>query len=93
MSIRTLIPVSRDEADLARLAPRPVALEGATLGLYANVKPNADRFLDALEEELTRHYRFARVVRRAEGEIGMGADGPYDELAKESDFVIAGVGD
>jgi hypothetical protein len=88
-----MIPISSDEPDLAPLAARPVVLEGATMGLYANVKPNADRFLDALDEMLSSSYGIARVIRRGEGEIGMGADGPYDELAKECDFVIAGVGD
>jgi len=93
MTIRTLIPITTPETAAAQLAPRPVALEGATMGLYANVKTNADRFLDAVAELLSSRYSIARVVRRAEGESGMGADGPYDQLARECDFVIAGVGD
>jgi hypothetical protein len=93
MTIRTLIPLGQTDAAEAALAPRIETLDGAVMGVYANVKTNADRFLDTVVEELRRRYRITRVIRRAEGEIGMGADGPYDELARECDFVIAGVGD
>jgi hypothetical protein len=93
MPIRTLDPTSEADPADAMLAPRLSSLDGAVMGVYANVKVNADKFLDVVVEQFLRRYRIARVVRRAEGEIGMGADGPYDELARECDFVIAGVGD
>ena len=93
MSIRTLIPISEVETGAEALAPRPASLDGAVIGLYANVKINGDKFLDALAAVIESQYPIAQFVRRTEGEVGMGSDGPYDELAAKCHLIITGVGD
>jgi hypothetical protein len=93
MAIRTLIPISEVETGAEDLAPRPVSLDGAVIGLYANVKINGDKFLDALAAVIESRYPTAQFVRRTEGEVGMGSDGPYDELAAKCHLIITGVGD
>jgi hypothetical protein len=93
MSIRTLVPISEVETGAEPLAPRPASLDSAVIGLYANVKINGDKLLDALAALIESRYPIARFVRRTEGEIGMGSDGPYDELAAKCHLIITGVGD
>jgi hypothetical protein len=93
MTIRTLVPIGQADAAAEILAPRPSSLDGAVIGLYANVKGNSDRFLDALADLLAERFAVRQFIRRTEGEVGMGADGPYDEMAARCDLVIAGVGD
>jgi hypothetical protein len=93
MSIRTLIPTSEVDTWVEALAPRPESLDGAVIGLYANVKINGDKFLDALAALIEVQHPTAQFIRRTEGEIGMGSDGPYDELAAKCHLVITGVGD
>jgi len=93
MSIRTLIPISEVETGAEHLAPRLASIDSAVIGLYANVKINGDKFLDALAALIESQYPSARFVRRTEGEVGMGSDGPYDELAAKCHLIITGVGD
>jgi hypothetical protein len=91
--VRTLIPTTEAETVAEVLAPRARALAGAVVGLYANVKGNADKFLDAVAELIVSKYPIERIYRRTEGEAGFGSEGPYDELAARCHIVLAGVGD
>ncbi len=93
MAIRTLIPTAEVETAAETVAPRPASLDGAIVGLYANVKINGDKFLDALAALIANDYPTVRFLRRTEGEVGMGSDGPYDELAAKCHLIITGVGD
>jgi hypothetical protein len=93
MTIRTLIPTGDVETGEQTPARRPESMDGAVIGLYANVKINGDKFLDAVAEIIAEQHPTVHFIRRTEGEVGMGSDGPYDELAARCRLVITGVGD
>lgn len=75
------------------LAPRPLDLRGRTVGLLANTKQNAERFLDEVGELLAAQ-EIAGVVRRKK--LSITDTVPPDmlaELVAECDVVVVGVGD
>lgn len=76
------------------LAPRPAALRGSTVGLLANTKQNAERFLDEVGDLLRSRYDIAGVVRRKKFSITDTV--PADilaDLVEQCDVVVVGVGD
>lgn len=76
------------------VAPRPDDLSGKSVGLLANGKRNADRFLDILADLLAERYSLKEVVVRNKGDASSPApDAMLDELAQLCDAVIVGVGD
>jgi hypothetical protein len=77
-----------------RLAPRPTSLRGATVGLLENRKHNAALFLEELGRALVEDHGVAGYVMRAKGSIVQTAEPPLvEELVRECDVVITGVGD
>lgn len=75
-------------------APRPVALSGLVVGLLANVKQNAELFLDAIGELLSAEHGTADVVRRKKLSITDPVPAPMlAELTAACDIVVIGVGD
>ena len=77
-----------------RLAARPASLQGLRLGLLDNSKPNADRLLEGVREELEGQLEPSAVVRRRKP--GAGVPGPealLEELGAQCDAVIVAVGD
>ena len=76
------------------LAARPVDLRGGRLGLLDNSKANSDVILWAIARALDSEFEFADIhyVRKHNASLP-----PYPEvladLHRNSDFVIAGVGD
>jgi hypothetical protein len=76
------------------LAPRPVDLRGRTVGLLANTKQNAQRFLDEVGELLRARQEIGGVVRRKK--LSITDTVPADMLAdlvEQCDVVVVGVGD
>jgi hypothetical protein len=76
------------------LAPRPADLRGRTVGLLANTKQNAERFLDEVGELLRGRQEVAGVVRRKK--LSITDTVPPDmlaDLAEQCDVVVVGVGD
>lgn len=89
-----LDPTTEPEKVEASMAPRLPGLDGKVLGLLDNSKPNSDRILDMVAGILGSRYKLAGVVKRRKPGPGRGAPKEMlDELASESNFVIAGVGD
>jgi hypothetical protein len=76
------------------LASRKPDLRGRTVGLLANVKRNAEQFLDEVGTLLQQEHGAARVVRRKKLSITdpVPAD-ILDELVATCDVVVVGVGD
>ena len=75
-------------------APRPDTLDGKTVGLLANGKPNADELLELVQEVLSDRYEFKEVVARNKGNASRPC--PKDlleEMAEECDIVITSTGD
>jgi hypothetical protein len=78
----------------AALAPRPVRLAGLTVGLLANTKKNAESFLDEVGALLTEEHGVAKLVRRKKLNIAETAPAEMrEELVRECDVVVVGVGD
>lgn len=76
------------------LAPRPETLQGRTVGLLANTKQNAERFLDEVGDLLRTRYDAAGLVRRTK--LSITDTVPQDiltDLVEQCDVVVVGVGD
>jgi hypothetical protein len=94
MTIRFLDPTQGPEVlPAARAARRPLG-RPAVLGLLSNTKPNADRLLRLVAEELARRLSVGRVVEVVKESSSVNArDELLDRLAEECDWVVTAVGD
>jgi hypothetical protein len=78
----------------AVLAPRRADLRGVTVGLLENRKHNAGLFLQEVGRLLVERHGARGVLLRGKASIVLpAADEIMDELARECDVVVAGVGD
>lgn len=78
----------------AALAPRRADLRGARVGLLENTKHNAALLLDDLAELLQREHGAAEVLRRTKTAFALPLpDELLQELVRECDVVVTGVGD
>ena len=78
----------------ATLAPRRSDLTGLRIGLLENTKHNAALLLDDLAEILQREYGVAGVLRRTKTAFALPLpEEQLQELVRECDIVITGVGD
>ena len=76
------------------LAPRRGDLSGARVGLLENGKQNASRFLTDVADILRERYGAGEVkLRRKENFAQPAAPELIDELSRESDVVVIGIGD
>ena len=76
------------------LAERPRTLSGLRLGLLANIKRNAEEFLDEVGRLLAEQQGVAAVVARKKPDITSTAPEPIlDDLRRGCDVVVVGVGD
>jgi hypothetical protein len=76
------------------LTPRLETLEGVTLGVLDNAKPNANHLLRTIAERLRQGYGVARVVEFSKGISGVPASpDTVAALAKECAVVLTGSGD
>jgi hypothetical protein len=85
------------------LAPRPArparpggpgGLRGARIGLLENGKQNASRFLTDVADILRERYGAGEAtLRRKENFAQPAAPELIDELSRESDVVVIGIGD
>ena len=93
MTITVLDPTAAATTASTLLNPRPTDVAGLTVGLLDNGKPNSDRFLEALAEELRRRGAVVPgVVRKAN--IGrLAAPEIIADLSRTCDLVVTGVGD
>lgn len=99
--IEMLDPTGEPRKTLIALAPRVNSLDGKTLGLLSNGKPNAMLILESLARLLSQRYHLAGIVKLNRGDdVGlyhrrvMGkADERLVEFANRSDIVLCGVGD
>ena len=101
MAVETLVkelwvldPTTEPDPVEASVAPKLDTLNGKVLGILDNTKPNADRILDMVVELIAKRYKLAGVVKRRKPSASKGAPQEIlDEMARECDFVIVGVGD
>jgi hypothetical protein len=79
----------------ASIQPRrmPRTLDGATIGILNNQKPNATELFAAIEAELQRRAKALEVVYRTKSPPSPAAAGDIDHLVHVSDVVLVGSGD
>jgi hypothetical protein len=79
----------------AELAPRKYAsLDGLRLGLLGNSKLNADNVLNAVGDLLNERYKIVSTIHRTKPSFSHPAPAEIvEEMSKDCDVVIAGVGD
>ncbi|MBI2166151.1 MAG: hypothetical protein HYU29_07100 [Chloroflexi bacterium] len=76
------------------IARRPDTLNGVTVGLLANGKPNSDKLLDFVGQLLQQRYQISALVARNKGNASRPAPAPIvDELARQCGVVITATGD
>ena len=74
-------------------APRPSNLSGKVVGLLDNTKEQADIILQTIGEALCERYGVEKVILRRKEHYSKPAPGEMiDEMAKQVDVVIAGLG-
>ena len=91
-----LSPEGKAQTSSAKIAavPRFTSLQGKTIGVLDNSKPNADKLAGRLAELLMERYGVANVITRRKLTAQQGAPKQYiEELAGQADFVLAGLGD
>lgn len=75
-------------------AARPDGFPGLRIGLLENTKHNADRILKALGEELAQRHDVGALVHRTKPVFAMPLpEDLVEELIRECDVVVIGVGD
>jgi hypothetical protein len=76
------------------MAPRPLDLRGGRLGLLDNSKANSDAILWSIAKALDDEFEFSNIFYAKKHNASLP---PHPEvladLHRNSDFVIAGVGD
>ena len=86
-------PTAGGKKETILLAPRPYDLAGKVVGLLDNTKEQADIILQTIGEALCERYGVERVVvRRKEHYSKPAPESMIDEMAKQVDVVIAGLG-
>lgn len=95
--VEVVTPIGRVRADAPRSPnPRPGDFRGKVLGLLDTRKPNADVFMDRIQERLmAADFGFASVCRRRKPTIANEPTprGIIAELAERCDVVVHGIGD
>jgi hypothetical protein len=91
----TAEPTQRSLSQEKQLAPRDFeTLDGLRVGLVSNTKLNADNVLLAIGDLLSERYQIKSIVHEQKQNFSLPApDEIVDKIARESDIVIAGVGD
>ena len=74
------------------IAPRLRSLDGVTLGILNNSKPNSLQLQEYLVELLAKQHTVGGVVTKQKPSAAIGAEG-LDTYAREVGAVIAAIGD
>jgi hypothetical protein len=86
-------PTYEERPEARRLAPRPITLEGATVGIISNGKAGTRPFFDHLERLLREEWRVGEVVRLTKGNYSAPAEDPVMAEAATWAALFAGIGD
>jgi hypothetical protein len=94
MTIKYLYPVQDADVIKASMAPRLDTLEGITLGLLPNSKGNSFRLHEMIGEEIGEKFNLAGVEVINKGQASANcAPEIIEEIVKQADAVITGLGD
>jgi hypothetical protein len=90
--IDVLDPRGVPQQGVYNLARRPTSLQGATLGILSNSKPNGDLLLQAIQSALAERFQINEVIYRHKGISSPSSDDVMADLAK-CHVVLNAVGD
>ncbi|MEE9515973.1 MAG: hypothetical protein V3V52_02650 [Candidatus Adiutricales bacterium] len=94
MTIKYLYPVQDADIEQASMADRLKTLDGMILGLLPNAKENSNRLHELIGKEISKKFKLAGIKVMHKGHAGTNCDpGIMQEMAKEADAVITGLGD
>lgn len=76
------------------LAPRPQSLNGLTVGLLDNAKPNGATILRAVGRELQQRYGVREIRMFQKGYFGTPVEeSVVNQMLHNCDFAVAAIGD
>jgi hypothetical protein len=90
--ITVLNPTGINRVAARSMAPRLASLEGVTLGILNNSKPNSLALQERVAELLGQAHAIAKVVTRQKSSAAVGA-ADLDTYAEEVGAVITAIGD
>jgi hypothetical protein len=90
--ITVLSPMGINRVAARSMAPRLASLEGVTLGILNNSKPNSLLLQERVAELLGQHHAVAKIVTKQKSSAAVGAD-DLDAYAQEVGAVITAIGD
>ena len=93
MSIQVFDPTYASSGTVFDLAPRLDGLRGKTVGLISNGKRGTVQFFSAMEKQLLRDFRAARVIIRTKGNYSAPMESEILAEARSWDVAFTGVGD
>jgi hypothetical protein len=95
MRERLLDPTGDSErATNTTLAPRPQSLQGLTVGLLNNTKPNGAAVLRAVGRELRERYGVREIRMFQKGYFGTPVEeSVVNQMLRNCDFAVAAIGD
>jgi hypothetical protein len=83
-----------ERATNTTLAPRPQSLQGLTVGLLDNTKPNGAVILRAVGRELKERYGVREVRMFKKGYFGTPVEeSVVQQMLHNCDFAVAAIGD
>jgi hypothetical protein len=92
--IEILNPLGGQEEVSLKLAPRLKRLEGKTIGLLDNLKPNADVIVSRAGKRLAERIPSVKILARSKPEQAIPAPEPIlREFAEKCSLVINALGD
>ncbi|MFH1487005.1 MAG: hypothetical protein ABIH46_13110 [Chloroflexota bacterium] len=91
-------PTAKANVPEQEMAVRVGDLNGKVVGFLDNSKPNCDLFMDRVQEQLSKRFQLAGVIRKRKSSHsespGRGAaESTIEELVEKADVVINGMGD
>jgi len=92
MAITVLSPLGTNRVDARPITPRLRTLDGVTLGVLNNSKPNSLLLQQRVVELLSKRYRIGEVVTKQKPSAAIGAE-KLDVYAREVGAVLTAIGD
>ena len=91
-AVTVLRPLGTNRIDAQPITPRLATLDGVTLGILNNNKPNSLLLQQRVVELLSRKHKVGDVVTKQKSSAAVGAE-KLDVYAREVGAVITAIGD
>jgi len=85
-------PLGINRVEARPITPRLASLDGVTLGILNNSKPNSLRLQEHVVERLAKRFKLSGVVTKQKPNAAVGAE-KLDVWAREVGAVVTAIGD